>query len=230
VGPPSHSSLNRRLSARRPQRVASSDRATNPLGRAVEALPGQADEVEMEAPDHDLVPVLELVPVDPLTVQEDPVQAAVVEYADASLVPVKQRMAARHGRVVEAHVRSEAAAETRPPLLERYYADVAVFVEGEVVGPRVELGARVREPGRVLDLVGADRLRGRVLPKDGCTPETAGVAVWARGDFVTLVEGDGESAGLAPEGARPRQRAGYEGVDGVSLGPDRADDNELIRL
>src|SRR5205085_6766576 len=103
-------------------------------------------------PDHDLIPVFELVPVDPLAIQEDSVQAAVVEYSDASLVPVKQRMAARDGRVVEAHVRGEASAEPCPSLLERYYANLAVIVEREVVDSRLQVGTCVRQPGRNLDL------------------------------------------------------------------------------
>ena len=66
----------------RHQRRSSAGEAADPLRFPAKALPGKADEVEPEAPNHDLVSVLELVPVHPLAVQENPVQAAVVKHTD----------------------------------------------------------------------------------------------------------------------------------------------------
>jgi hypothetical protein len=43
------------------------------------------------------------------------------------------------------------------------------------------------------------------------------------------VKGYREATRLAAERARSRQCAGDESVQCLSLGPDRADDNELIR-
>src|SRR5436190_2081921 len=135
-------------------------------------------------------------------------------------------MAARDGRVVEAHVRSEAAAETCPSLLERYHTNLPVVVEREVVASRVQLGTCTRKPGRNLDLMGADRLGGGVVPKDRRAPEAPCAPMRARRDLVAFMKGDGEPARLAAERARPGQRAGNKRVDDcLSLGPDRADDN-----
>lgn len=126
-------------------------------------------------------------------------------------------------------MRREAATETRPALLERYHADVAVLVVSEVVDPGVELGASIRKPTRMLYFVGPDRLRGSVLAEDRRPPEAPRTTVGTGRNFVTLVESDCEPAGLAPERASACESPGYEGVECLFLRPDRANDNELIR-
>ena len=80
----------RRCSARRPACVGGQRRAI-----------GEAQAV---APDDDLVAVGEHARLDALAVDEDAVEAAVVEHAHAVGLGDEQRVAARDGRVVEAHV------------------------------------------------------------------------------------------------------------------------------
>src|SRR5947208_7807603 len=65
------------------------------------------EEVQPVTADHDLVAVAQDAPLDALAVDEDAIEAAVVQHADAVGLADYQRMAARHGRVVEAHVRCE---------------------------------------------------------------------------------------------------------------------------
>ena len=86
------------------------------------------DEVQVVAADHDLVAVGERAPLDPLAVDEHAVEAAVVEHAQAVRLADDQRVAARHGRVVEADVGGQAAADPRPLALQRERDDVAVDV------------------------------------------------------------------------------------------------------
>jgi hypothetical protein len=81
----------------------------------------------------------------------------------------------------------------------------------------------------MLHLMGPNRLRRSVVPEDRSSPEASRVAVRTRRDFVALVKGYREATRLAAERARSRQCAGDESVQCLSLGPDRADDNELIR-
>ena len=94
-------------------------------GRAVVPSPvrdgalGDLDEVQPVAADDDLVAVLQRAPLDALAVDEHAVEAAVVEHAHAVGLAHDQRVAARDGRVVEAHVGGEAAADPRPLARER---------------------------------------------------------------------------------------------------------------
>jgi len=75
--------------------------------------------VQAEASDRDLVAVLELVPVDTVTVDEDAVQAAIVEYPTLVAVPMDERVAAGDRRVVKSDVGRQAAPDARPALRKR---------------------------------------------------------------------------------------------------------------
>jgi hypothetical protein len=66
------------------------------------------------APDDDLVAVGERRPLDPAAVDVDAVQGAVVEHPYAVGLGHDQRMTARHGGVVEAHVGRQRAPDPRP--------------------------------------------------------------------------------------------------------------------
>src|SRR3954452_6425019 len=115
-----------------------------------------AHEIQTEGADRDLVAVVELVPVDALAVQEDAVQAAIVEDACSGPVAMDERVAARHRRIVEADVGGEAAADTRPAILEGGDVDAVVMLERDVVAVRDKRLACLQEPVRcdyVRDLV-----------------------------------------------------------------------------
>ena len=81
--------------------------------------PRRLQEVQPVAPDDDLVAVAQHPPLDALAVDEHAVEAAVVEDAHAVGLAHDQRVAARHGRVVEAHVGGQAAPDPRPLAVER---------------------------------------------------------------------------------------------------------------
>src|SRR5215213_1928411 len=105
-----------------------------PWGALVSARAGavQDQEVEDEPADHQLVAVVELAQVDAVAVDEDAVEAAVVEDPDDLALAVDHRVATRDGRVVEADVGRQAAPDPRPALGHRDHAQVAVLV-GDVV-------------------------------------------------------------------------------------------------
>src|SRR4029453_17187134 len=131
-GSPSGSPLR---SARSTSNEPSASWATDPSGRVKRACgrcgrAHQADEEQAEAADGDLVAVVQLRQLHALAVPEHAVQAAVVQEAGAGLVPVDQRVAARHGRVVEADVRREASPDPRPPVLQREHAYSLVVLQG----------------------------------------------------------------------------------------------------
>ena len=118
----------------------------------------------MMAADHDLVAVRQRAPFHPLAVDEHAVEAAVVEHAQAVGLAHDQRVPARDGRVVEADVGGQAAADPSPLALEREGDDVVVVgAVGEVLAGLVEPVAQLVEPALILDLRGQlhDRWSGR---------------------------------------------------------------------
>jgi hypothetical protein len=100
--------------------------------------------VQAVASDDDLVAVGQHAPLDPLAVDEHAVQAAVVQHADAIRLADDQRVAPRHRRVVEAHVRGQAAPDPRPLALERRDAHAARLLPGQVLAV---LGDHRARPG-----------------------------------------------------------------------------------
>src|SRR5262249_62036175 len=98
-------------------RSDSGDCAADPLRLPAETR-GKADEVEVEPADHDLVAVLELVPIHALAIQEDAVQAAVIQYSCAAVFAMKKGVAAGNSGVVEADVSREAPPDPRRHFLE----------------------------------------------------------------------------------------------------------------
>src|SRR5262245_7526506 len=125
-------------------------------------------------------------------------------------------MAARDGRVVEAHVGGEAPPDPRPPVLQRKDAHSVVVVECQVVAFADERVACLREPvGRALDFVAC--LRADRVAEQRRTLEALAAALGAGRDGVTLVQRDGKAAGVTLEGPGTSQRAGIEGFHGISL-------------
>src|SRR5688572_13746951 len=96
--------------------------ATAILGTGVAGNPagGSAFQREdVEAADRQLVAVAQLLPLDPLAVDEDAVEAAVVEHAQPPAgLRDDQRVAPRDARVVEAQVGGDAAPDARPAALD----------------------------------------------------------------------------------------------------------------
>src|SRR5215211_920147 len=186
--------------------------AADPLAAAAPP-PAQAEEVEVEAADRDLVAVVELVELDPLTTYEHAVQAAIVEHARPAVVAIDERVAARDRGIVEAHVRRQAATDARPAVLKGDDLDAVVRLEGEVVALRDQGIAGVLEPvGRTVDGLGG--LGGVVTAEQRCAAEPPAAAGGTRRNLVTLVKGDREAARVTAEGAGACQRSRAEGFHG----------------
>src|SRR5436190_18363361 len=100
--------------------------AADPLGFPAETFSSQAYEVQTEAPDDDLVAVLELVPVHPLAVQEHSIEAAVVQHTHAAVLAMQQSMPPRDRGIVEPDVRREAAPDPGPPFLQGDHSNAVV--------------------------------------------------------------------------------------------------------
>jgi hypothetical protein len=199
------------------------DRARSCRARARSGA-GHGHEVEVEAADRDLLAVAQLVHVDPLAADEHAVQAAVVEDAGVAVLDVDQRVAARDGRVVEADLGRQAAADSRHPAAQLDDAQAATVVVGEVVAVVLERAARLGEPARVLDVVRADRLADRQVAEDRRALELGAAAVGAGRNLVALVQCDREAALLTAEAAGARERASVERVGRVPS-EHRADNN-----
>ena len=121
-------------------------------------------DVEPVAADLELVAVDQRRPFDPLAVDEQAVEAAVVQGAKLVVRSADdQRVAARYGRVVELDVGRAAAPDPGPAVLERHDDRLAVLLEGDVLVARLERRAYAVEPGRKSgrgrDRVGVDRGR-----------------------------------------------------------------------
>ena len=115
-------------------------------GAAPGRLAGDAQEAQAVAPDDDLVAVLERPAVDARAVDEHAVEAAVVEQAHAVGLAHDQRVAARDGRVVEAHVGGEAAPDPRPLARQRDRPQLAAVLVAEVLAGLLDLRPGLRQP------------------------------------------------------------------------------------
>ena len=197
-------------SSRALRRSASRRRCTA-APRARRRRPGQADVVQVEAADRDLVTVDELVPVDALAVQEDPVEAAVVEDAHRSRLAVDERVAARHGRVVEAHVRRQRAAQPGPALLQREHVHAVVLV-GHVVARLDQRVARLGSQSGVSPAGIAIGSAVGAVPEDRSALEGGAAAVRTLRHLVHLVQRDAEPALLATKAPGACQRAHAEAL------------------
>src|SRR5947209_682668 len=125
-------------------------------------------------------------------------------------------MPARDGRVVEADVGGETAADARPALAERDDAKVVVLVEGEVVAVPFERPARLVEPAGRLAGRGPDRLADREVAEDGRPPEVLAAAMRACGNLVPLVQSHRETALLASKASGPGESSGGERLEWLS--------------
>jgi len=172
-------------------------------------LGADAHEIEPERADRDLVPVLQLAPVDALPVEEHAVEAAVVKDAGPAAVAVDQRMTPRHGRVVEAEVRRQAAADAGPAVLKRHDPHAVLVVEGDVITLADECSAGVRQPVRLQYI---RHLVELVRQADGHEHrgafELAAAALRATRHLVQLMKRHSKAARLAPERTGPCERAG----------------------
>src|SRR5581483_425019 len=157
--------------------IVSGAGGAHPSGGLAERVAGEAYVVEPEAADQDLVAVLELVPVHALAVEEDAVQAAVVEHPGIARLAVDERVPARDGGIVEADVRRQAAAHPRPAVLERDHVDALVVLVGDVVALLDQRLARALEPLGCVHLVAADGLHVVVVLEDRGAPEAPLVTV-----------------------------------------------------
>ena len=101
--------------------------------RARARVAGHAQEGQSVAPDDDLVAILQRLAVDARTVDEHAVEAAVVEQPHTVGLAHDQRVATGDGRVVEAHVRREAAPDASPLACQRHEPLLAVLLVADVL-------------------------------------------------------------------------------------------------
>ena len=132
-------------------------------------------------------------------------------------------MPPRHGGIVEADVRREAAPDARPALLEHDHPNPLVLLIGEVAARRDERLARLVEPVGLLEHR-TDGLRHRALAEHRRAPELAAPAVRARRHLVELVQRYRVAAAIAAEATGAGEGTGRDGV-GLSS-EDSADSNE----
>jgi hypothetical protein len=162
----------------------------------------------------DLVAVLEGAPFDPVPVDEDAVEAAVVEHPDAVRLAHDQGVAARDGRVVEADVGGEAAADPRPLAGERDDGERLPVLVGEVLAGLGELRLGVSEPALALLLGLVLGLAGEVGGEQRGAGEHRAAAAGAVRQRVMRVQGDHVSAVGALERAGTGQGPGGQGLHG----------------
>lgn len=180
------------------------------------------DDQQAEAPDDQFVAVLEAPPLDNLVVDEDAVEAAVVEhpkrlavFGDDKSVPT------RDAGIVEAEVRGCAASDSGPAGLEREDLDLVVIVEvgEEAAGAREQvpdtvMPARLRRRGRSEEFVGRAAV---LLPvfEDRVEAERRCPALGAFRKAILLVEGQMQPALYAKVSTRPRERTAGQGLWGI---------------
>src|SRR4051794_27821983 len=165
---------------------------------------------EPVAADEDLVAVAQASPVDALAVDEDAVERAVVEHAHAVGLADDQRVAAADGRVVEADVGGQRAADARPLLGQRDRDDAAAVLVDEVLAGGRRAGACTPDPFRALVMA---KRGGRPAGEGGGGAEERGArearpaAAGAVGQAVAGNERDDVSTFLAAERPGPRKGA-----------------------
>ena len=159
------------------------------------AVEAGLEQVEVVAPDRELVAVAQGAPLDEFAVEDDAVEAAVVEDAQVlALLPDDQGVAAGDGRVVEADVGHGAAADPSPAQLEPERLD-RVVAEHQVAARLGDRLAGLGEPGHLTGRAGRGELdggrtglRGRVEHR--CAFEAGAPAAGAVGEVVELFQGD----------------------------------------
>jgi hypothetical protein len=197
-------------------------------------------QVEPEAADRDLVAVAQGLQLHLGAVDEDAVEAAVVEHAQLLAgLGDDQRVAARDGRVVEADIGVLAAADPGPAAFDREGLDpLAVVVDEVVAVARQGVGGGF-QPLRQLGVRGQDLLGGRRFmllagAEDRVAAEAGAAAAGAFGQLIGLAQGQLGAAGEAEVGAATGyeptcvavvQRVGADAVeddDSPSRGPLRS--------
>jgi hypothetical protein len=172
-------------------------------------------EVQVVAADDDLVAVGQDAPLDALAVDEDPVEAAVVEDPHAVGLAHDERVPAGDGGVVEAHVRGQAATDPRPLALERHDPDLVALAPGQVLGRSLQGVADRGHHGVAVVGVAGGRTRAHVRRREERgAHEAVAVAARARGEHVLGTERHDVPALLAPErpgpGQGPRRQRPHE--------------------
>ena len=175
--------------------------------------------MQVMAADHDLVAVGERAPLDALAVDEHAVEAAIVEHAQPVGLTHDQRVPTGDGRIVEADVGREAAADPRPLALqgERRPDPVVAGAVGEVLPGLVERSRSSSSQTLILD-VGRDvddaRLGGR---EQRSADELLAPAVGAGGKLVDGVERHRIVTIGATKGSGPRDVARHPSFHGRNL-------------
>src|SRR5580693_1852538 len=90
------------------------------LVRLLDGLDRHAHKRQAITAHQDLIPVVQRPPLDPLTVHEHAVEAAVVEHPYPIGLAHHERVPARHGRVVEADVGGKTTSDPRPLACKRH--------------------------------------------------------------------------------------------------------------
>src|SRR5918996_2322596 len=189
------------------------------------------DHIEVVAADRQLVAVQEPSPVDRLAIDEQAVEAAVVEHPQRLFgLPDDQAVAPRDGWVVEAGVGRDAASDPRPATLQAEDLD-ALVAKGKVSTRGVDLVARLTQPFGRRRLGGDRKLSRRRLV--GCALEHRGAsealaaAAGAIGKLILSFQRNLGAARRAREGSGSRRSASFvklaDGADQVARSPPITD-------
>jgi hypothetical protein len=177
--------------------------------------------VEAEAADRQLVAILQPSPLDRLAVEEDAVEAAVVQDSQPpARLGDDQGVAAGDAGVVQAQVSGDAATDPGPASLDREDDDLAVVaLPGQVVAlPREQVTRLLQPAGRQLGAgSGEFEFAGRravILARleDRVAAEVGAAATGAIGELLGLDGRELRAADQAEEGACARDRAGVVAV------------------
>lgn len=190
--------------------------------------------VEAVAADRQLVAVAQLAPLDQIGVDEDAVEAAVVEDAQRlARFGDDQGVAAGDAGVIEADIGGDAAADPRPAALDLEVEDLAfpvsadqVAAAGRETSPQLVQPACRRPLGRDLEFGGGLAV---LLPRfeDRVEFEARGTAAWAVGKLIVLLQGKLQAALDAEIGARTRKRPALVAVGGWSGFQTGSDDGSF---
>src|SRR4029077_16673861 len=173
-------------------RVAGSARAgQDPRGWSLVGVDGNAEEPQPVAADHDLVAVLEHLPLDARPVHEHAIQAAVVEPAPPVGLTHDQGVPPGDGRIVEAHVRREAASDARPLACQRDRLQLVPVFVGEILAWLLQPLTDVLQPLLAVDGLGMGQ---RATDGPGSERVHVGVSLpGARGAPLAAADATGEN-------------------------------------
>jgi hypothetical protein len=190
--------------------------------------------IEAEAADVQLVAVAQRRPLDRRTVDEDAVEAAVVEHSQLFAgLGDDQGVAAGDAGVVEAQVGGEAAADAGPAAFDLEGEDLAgILLQGQAVARRRLFLPRILQPARCRCGAGDGELARRLAVVLVCLEDRVAAILGAAtagavGEPVGLDQGELRAADQAEEGALTGGCAG--GVAVVERGAaDAVEDRGLL--